>query len=114
PASLAPARSHAVPLDTIPGSEAATASFMAESATPFAVVPAVTRDWSELVLVMASLWAGVALAFLAWRFVTYHKMRDLLLQDARPVGEIGKVRLVEAPAVSAPVAFGVLDKVIAL
>ncbi|HLV06411.1 MAG TPA: M56 family metallopeptidase [Croceibacterium sp.] len=114
PASLAPARSHAVPLDTIPGSEAATASFMAESATPFAVVPAVTRDWSELVPVMASLWAGVALAFLAWRFVTYHKMRDLLLQDARPVGEIGKVRLVEAPAVSAPVAFGVLDKVIAL
>jgi hypothetical protein len=37
-----------------------------------------------------------------------------LLAHARPVGEIGKVRLVETPALNAPVAFGVFDKVIAL
>jgi hypothetical protein len=41
-------------------------------------------------------------------------MRRELLKGARPVGEIGKVRLVETPALAAPVAFGVLDKVIAL
>src|SRR5690606_8523866 len=59
-------------------------------------------------------WLGVALAFLAWRIVTYRRMRRELLAAARPVGEAGKVRLVETPAVAAPVAFGVLDKVIAL
>lgn len=59
-------------------------------------------------------WLAVALAFLAWRFVGYRRMRRVLLAEARPVGEIGKVRLVETPALTAPVAFGVLDKVIAL
>jgi hypothetical protein len=41
-------------------------------------------------------------------------MRRNLLAEARPVGEVGKIRLVETPAVSAPVAFGVTDKVVAL
>ena len=41
-------------------------------------------------------------------------MIALVLALRRPVGEIGKVRLVETPALNAPVAFGVLDKVIAL
>jgi hypothetical protein len=44
----------------------------------------------------------------------YRRMRAELLADARPVGEIGSVRLVETRALNAPVAFGVLDKVIAL
>ena len=60
------------------------------------------------------LWLAGAAAFLAWRAWTYVQMRDELLMDARPVGEAGKVRLVETPAVAAPVAFGVGDKVVAL
>ncbi len=39
---------------------------------------------------------------------------EWLLDGARPVGEAGTVRLVETPAVSSPVAFGVSDKVVAL
>jgi beta-lactamase regulating signal transducer with metallopeptidase domain len=71
-------------------------------------------NWGELAGVALSVWLGVALAFLVWRIVTYRRMRRELLAQARPVGETGKVRLVETPVVAAPVAFGVLDKVIAL
>ena len=41
-------------------------------------------------------------------------MRAAVLHRARPVGEVGKVRLIESPAVDSPVAFGVFDKVVAL
>jgi hypothetical protein len=41
-------------------------------------------------------------------------MRRTLLADARAVGQAGTVRLVEAPHASAPVAFGLFDKVVAL
>jgi beta-lactamase regulating signal transducer with metallopeptidase domain len=85
---------------------------LSASATMPASAPA--WNWGELAGVALSVWLGVALAFLAWRIVTYRRMRRELLAQARPVGETGKVRLVETPAVAAPVAFGVFDKVIAL
>ncbi|HZF45493.1 MAG TPA: M56 family metallopeptidase [Sphingomonadaceae bacterium] len=59
-------------------------------------------------------WLGGAAAFLLWRWWTYYRMRDWLLAGARPVGEVGRIRLVESPAAVSPVAFGVSDKVIAL
>lgn len=68
-------------------------------------------DWTGAGL---TLWLGGALGLLAWRVVTYRAMRRRLLADARPVGFAGRVRLVETPAVHAPVAFGVADKVVAL
>lgn len=71
-------------------------------------------DWIAIGQVLVELWLASALAFLVWRAVMYRRMRRELLAEARAVGEIGKVRLVETPAVAAPVAFGVLDKVIAL
>ncbi|KLI63721.1 M56 family metallopeptidase [Aurantiacibacter marinus] len=60
------------------------------------------------------LWLAGAVVFLGWRIRQYWQMRRDLLADARPMGEAGKVRLVETSAVSAPVAFGVRDKVVAL
>jgi len=60
------------------------------------------------------LWLAGAAVFLGWRVREYWRMRRDLLAEARPVGEAGKVRLVETSAVSAPVAFGVRDKVVAL
>jgi beta-lactamase regulating signal transducer with metallopeptidase domain len=84
------------------------------NATAAAVPPPPAWEWADLLAITVSLWAGVALAFLAWRVVTYRRMRAELLRDARPVGEIGRIRLVETPALAAPVAFGVLDKVIGL
>lgn len=78
--------------------------------------PAVTGavpafPWAPVVL---ALWLGGAAAFLVFRLHQYRAMRRDLLADARPVGEAGAVRLVETPAVDAPVAFGVRDKVVAL
>lgn len=68
-------------------------------------------DFTPLLLV---LWLGGALAFLIIRARNYRRMRDSLLAPALPVGEIGAIRMVETPAVSAPIAFGIFDKVIAL
>ena len=76
-----------------------------------AAAPAATLPLTEIAF---ALWLGGALAFLLWRAWTYRAMRRDLLAEARPVGEAGAVRLVETPATAAPVAFGVLDKVVAL
>jgi bla regulator protein BlaR1 len=116
PASLAPAEpAPAVVLADVPPeaivpmvSPVPTPEFttVAEPVSATAPIP-----WLELAL---AAWLGGALLFLAWRFVSYRRMRSDLLAEARPVGEAGKVRLVETPAVSGPVAFGIIDKVVAL
>jgi len=120
PASLAPAPE---PLQAAAAAPVAAdwvqvAAANAASSAPIAGAPAVeitpAWSWTDLAAVVPSIWLGVALAFLAWRVVTYRRMRRELLAGARPVGEVGRIRLVETPAVPAPVAFGVLDKVIAL
>lgn len=71
-------------------------------------------DAGLLVDVALAAWLTGAVAFLAWRGWTYDRMRRELLAGSRPVGDAGKVRLVETPAVGGPIAFGVFDKVIAL
>ena len=68
----------------------------------------------EVLDLLLPLWLGGAALFLIWRTRSYFAMRRELLADARPVGRVGNIRLVEAPAVTAPVAFGVTDKVVAL
>ncbi len=83
----------------------------AGAAGAFAPPPPVGLTVSDLLL---PLWLGGALVFLGWRVREYYRMRAELLEDSVPVGEAGKVRLVETPAVSGPVAFGVFDKVVAL
>ena len=45
------------------------------------------------------LWIGGALVFIGWRIREYVRMRRDLLEDSVPVGDAGKVRLVETPAV---------------
>ena len=60
------------------------------------------------------LWLAGAALFLIWRVRSYFTMRRELLTDARPVGDVSAIRMVETPAVTSPVAFGVLDKVVAL
>ena len=67
--------------------------------------------WQETAI---ALWLLGAVAFLAWRTYGYLKMRNLLLRDAHEVGREGRIRFVETPDVDAPIAFGVIDKVIAL
>ncbi len=68
----------------------------------------------DLVPWLMAAWLTGAAAFLVLRFSAYFRMRRELLAPAVPVGEVGAVRLVETPATNAPLAFGFLDKVVAL
>ena len=63
---------------------------------------------------LVAVWLAGAAAFLLWRFASYHAMRRRVLADAVEIARIGKVRVIESAEVPAPVAFGVLDKVVAL
>jgi len=60
------------------------------------------------------LWLAGAAVFIAWRTQQYFAMRETYLADARPVGEVGRIRLVETPAADLPLALGIRDKVVAL
>jgi beta-lactamase regulating signal transducer with metallopeptidase domain len=105
PASMAP---HHAQLSDQP----LLALAMAADAPP-QPVPAPTPVW-ERAEVWLTVWLVGAALLLAWRIGGYRRMRRELLAEARPVGEVGRIRLVETPAVSSPVAFGVCDKVVAL
>ncbi|MBA4764983.1 M56 family metallopeptidase [Qipengyuania huizhouensis] len=88
--------------------------------------PAAEPGLAEPVVLMASeqpvdfltpllvLWLGGAIVMLVRRFWLYFELRRELLLDARPVGEVGSIRLIETPAISGPMAFGVIDRVVAL
>jgi bla regulator protein BlaR1 len=116
PASLAPERAQALatPVSDTMAAAAEAPAQAAAAPIDFAHTPPPAWEWADLIAPAVSVWAGVALAFLVFRVVTYHRMRRDLLKGARPVGEIGRIRMVETPALAAPVAFGVVDKVIAL
>jgi bla regulator protein blaR1 len=75
----------------------------------FASIAAI--EWTALLI---PLWLFGAAAFLVRRYALYFRMRRELLACARPVGNAGRVRLVETAAADGPVAFGVIDKVVAL
>ncbi|QSR15792.1 M56 family metallopeptidase [Novosphingobium sp. KA1] len=64
--------------------------------------------------VLLAVWLGGAVCFLASRIWNYQAMRRDILAEARVVARSGNIRIVESPAASAPLAFGVFDKVVAL
>ena len=94
PAVLAPAPE---PVDTVFVVTADVASLApaAPAPEPF--------DWAALLI---AVWLVGAALFLVRRFALYARMRRVLLEDARPVGRAGAVRLVETPVATSPVAFG--------
>jgi len=59
-------------------------------------------------------WLIGAATFLFLRFRAYFQLRHDLLDEAREVGRDGRIRLLESPNTNAPLAFGVIDPVIAL
>ncbi|MFW2350389.1 M56 family metallopeptidase [Qipengyuania sp.] len=78
------------------------------------VTPAPLESPIDFVTPLVILWLLGAAIFLTRRFWLYGELRRELLDDARSVGEVGRIRLVETTAISGPMAFGVFDKVIAL
>ncbi|MBB3988645.1 M56 family metallopeptidase [Croceicoccus naphthovorans] len=88
---------------------------------PVAAVPVTTPEPAAFALLTdllvdagIAVWLVGAVLFLGWRIACYRAMTRHLMDGARPVGQFGSIQLVETPAVSAPVAFGVRRRVIAL
>jgi bla regulator protein blaR1 len=113
PPAVLPAVPAVAPLVMVPSGtgEGLAPVMLASALTPELTPAPAPFPWVAL---LVAVWAAGALAFLLMRVVTYHRMRRLLLADAREMGRSGRVRLVETPAVSSPVAFGVIDQVVAL
>lgn len=78
------------------------------------MTPATMESPVDFVVPLVILWLVGAAIFMGRRFWLYGELRRELLEDARPVGEVGNIRLVETTAISGPMAFGVIDKVVAL
>ncbi|MGE5953595.1 MAG: M56 family metallopeptidase [Qipengyuania vulgaris] len=87
---------------------------LAEPGMSAPTVVAASQPPLDFLTPMLLLWLGGALVFLVRRFWLYFELRRELLEDARPVGDVGSIRLIETPAISGPMAFGVIDRVIAL
>lgn len=113
PAWMAPA-SEAAPVSVEPVAIADISTTFVMPVDP--VEPAATSWIANLPLVEISvaLWLTGAVYFLYTRFSGYAQMREEMLCESKTVGQSGGIRLIETPATSAPLAFGVSDKVIAL
>lgn len=99
-------------LPAAPAPAQATELVVVTDATAAAATPALSFAWIEPLV--TGLWlAGVA-GFLVWRLLGYRALRGALLAEARPVGRVEDIRLIETPAAPTPLAFGLTDKVIAL
>jgi beta-lactamase regulating signal transducer with metallopeptidase domain len=102
--------------------ESVPATFTVAAPGPAPAEPAfdlfVWLDSLPLAEALLLVWLGGAAVFLWRRFAAYFELREQLLAEAREVGSargpLGPIRLVETPGTAAPLAFGVLDPVIAL
>ncbi|WP_120717775.1 M56 family metallopeptidase [Tsuneonella amylolytica] len=111
PASFAPL---VKPLPMAPVAPALEVSYVASTGVieaPAAIVPSVESIWPTILF---AIWLGGAAIYLVTRLAAYFRLRDTLLASARTVGEAGTVRFVETPATLSPIAFGVIDRVVAL
>jgi len=100
-------------------SESEVAAHPAASDMPAPLTHAPTIDTSSfdyelLIQVGVALWLIGAAIFLGSRFSAYFRLRAELLEEGREVGREGKVRFIETPGTKSPLAFGVIDKVVAL
>jgi beta-lactamase regulating signal transducer with metallopeptidase domain len=65
-------------------------------------------------VILTVLWLGVALGLFAARMLAFRRERAAILSGATEIGRIGSIRLVRSPEVSGPLAFGIIDRVIAV
>ncbi|MGB3808310.1 MAG: M56 family metallopeptidase, partial [Erythrobacter sp.] len=129
PAWMAPASAvgHTDPVDFAPSSEIAPASggehlapvspgqFEASASEGAQFAHAIDGAMIDAAIAFALAgWLVGAAIFLVLRFTAYFRLRDELLAAGLEVGRCENVRLVETPGTKAPLAFGVIDKVVAL
>ncbi|MEM6266418.1 MAG: M56 family metallopeptidase, partial [Pseudomonadota bacterium] len=99
---------------TLTLSDGLTGSSAAAPDSPVLNTPFVWLEAGVLLELAIAVWLIGAAAFLYMRFRAYFCLRNEFLAAAREVGKVGSIRLIETPATSSPLAFGVIDKVIAL
>lgn len=88
-----------------------------EAAAPLETTPLIPVPNFEIgpfVELGLGVWLIGAAIFLYLRFSAYFRLRGELLDGSSDVGREGKIRLIETSGTKAPLAFGVIDKVIAL
>lgn len=64
--------------------------------------------------ILTTIWLAGAATFLIWRLTGYDLLRRRIMLNAVPIERRGNVRIVESGSVFVPLAFGVIDKVVAL
>ena len=64
--------------------------------------------------ILLTVWIGVAAGLFISRMLAFARDRRIILEHGREVGRIGSIRLVRSAEVASPIAFGILDRVIAV
>ena len=64
--------------------------------------------------ILVTVWLGIAAGLFLSRTFAFHRDRRAILAKAEELARIGSVRLVRSPEVCSPIAFGILDRVIAV
>ena len=67
--------------------------------------------WATVLFV---LWLGTALGLFIGRLLAFRRERAAILADAEEIARIGSIRIVRSADVTGPLAFGIVDKVIAV
>ena len=100
----------------VPATRPGDASLMLASIAPLAPAadPSLVEQaggWPTLLLMI---WATGAFLFLALGLIRYRRQRRVALDGAVQLARLGTIRLVRSYAVRGPIAFGILDRVIAV
>lgn len=66
------------------------------------------------VVILTALWMAGALALFASRMWAYRGERRRILNGAAELADTGRIRIVESASVNGPIAFGIIDRVIAV
>lgn len=90
------------------GSEAAASGALS------LITPVTELELGPFLQVGIAVWLIGAAIFLVQRYAAYFSLRAELLDGSSEVGRVDTVRLVETSGTNAPLAFGVIDKVVAL
>lgn len=86
---------------------------LAQAATPVAE-PSLVEQLGGWPTLLIATWAAGALLFLILGFIRYRRQRRVVLGGAVQLAKLGTIRLVRSEAVRGPIAFGILDRVIAV
>lgn len=79
-----------------------------------AVEPSLIQQLGGWPTVLIAIWAAGSIIFLALGVVRYRRQRRTALDGSVQLARLGSIRLVRSHAVRGPIAFGILDRVIAV